>query len=44
VTPTLFTILVLMAVVTTVMASPIYGWLSRHDPPVVVTGAAVEKS
>lgn len=44
VTPTLFTILVLMAVVTTVMASPIYGWLSRNDPPMVVTGAAVEKS
>lgn len=29
VTPTLFTILVLMAVVTTLMASPIYNWLSR---------------
>lgn len=36
VTPTLFTILVLMAVVTTVMASPIYGWLSRNDGPLVV--------
>lgn len=34
VTPTLFTILVLMAIVTTVMASPIYGWLSRHDTSV----------
>lgn len=29
ITPTFFTVMVLMAVVTTGMASPLYGWLSR---------------
>ena len=31
ITPTLFTILVLMAIVTTGMASPVYRWLSRNE-------------
>jgi Kef-type K+ transport system membrane component KefB len=32
ISPTLFSILVLMAIVTTGMASPIYRWLSRGEP------------
>jgi Kef-type K+ transport system membrane component KefB len=41
VTPTFFTIMVLMAVVTTGMASPIYAWLSRG---VVLEGARIPGS
>jgi Kef-type K+ transport system membrane component KefB len=32
ITPTLFTIMVMMAVITTVAASPLYGLITRHDP------------
>lgn len=31
ITPTLYTVMVLMAIVTTVMASPLFAWLSRSD-------------
>jgi Kef-type K+ transport system membrane component KefB len=29
ITPTLYTVMVMMAIVTTVMASPLFGWFSR---------------
>lgn len=32
ITPTLYTMLVLMAIVTTLMASPLFGWLHRATP------------
>ena len=35
ITPTLFTMLVLMAIVTTLMASPLFAWIMRKRPMAV---------
>jgi Kef-type K+ transport system membrane component KefB len=40
ITPTLFTIMILMAVVTTVMASPLYRWISGADAAERLRGEA----
>jgi len=40
ITPALFTILVLMAIVTTLAASPLYRWITRKGLPGVTEGAA----
>jgi Kef-type K+ transport system membrane component KefB len=39
ITPTLFTIFILMAIVTTVMASPLYLWIAGRAPAAVPSGS-----
>lgn len=43
-TPTLFTIFVLMALVTTVMAAPLFRWLTRSEPFAFSAGAVASST